>query len=76
MSTNEASDVKKTWPTQIWSSNQIKKEDAGAARPPTFLVQKVLSPEFWNLSYFFRRALSRSELGFEDKLKLVIKTLH
>lgn len=82
MPTKEAINIKKTLPTQIWSSNQVKKEETGAARPPPVLVQRTQSPRYWIFLFFFFLLVIYKKKGFkvdqskEDKLKLVIKAFY
>ena len=85
MPTKEAINIKKTLPTQIWSSNQVKKEETGAARPPPVLVQRTQSPRYWIFGFFlffFKFISNIQKKGFkvdqskEDKLKLVIKAFY
>ena len=82
MPNKEAIDIKKTLPSQIWSSNQLKKEETGVARPPPILVQRTLSPRYWTFGVFFLFIINIQKNGFkveqskEDKLKLVIKAFY
>ena len=49
----EATGVKKTWHTQIWTYKHVKKEDAVATCPPPRLGSKSLPPRNLDIQLFF-----------------------
>ena len=82
MPNKEVIDIKKTLPSQIWSSNQLKKEETGVARPPLFWCKELCPHDIGLSGFFFKFIINIQRKGFkveqskEDKLKLVIKAFY